>query len=196
MKKIALTAAILFAAYGAVNAQAVANDQTPGTTDNVTLIGSLGITDMIDLVPEFQVAGNNADTWSEFENGLSFIEAWPNTPPGGNDIEFRISATRHFHVSVKGGTFSRVGGGDPGIAASNFKWYVYSYNTIPNGAAENGFGTGTGAALPTTAMNFLQGDGGYNKLFITRLSLNPLAAYNHLGGVYNGNITVTGTLAP
>ncbi|MGN6568420.1 MAG: hypothetical protein ACTHJ0_10730, partial [Flavipsychrobacter sp.] len=94
MKKIALTAAILLAAYGAVNAQAVANDQTPGTTDNVTLIGSLGITDMIDLVPEFQVAGNSVDTWNEFENGLNFIEAWPNTPPGGPDIEFRISATR------------------------------------------------------------------------------------------------------
>ncbi|MBS1780833.1 MAG: hypothetical protein JST70_16010 [Bacteroidetes bacterium] len=196
MKKLTLTAAILFAAISMVKAQANANSEVPGTVDNTTLVGSLGITDMIDLVPEYQVAGNNADTWSEFENGLNFLEAWPNTPVGGNDIEFRISATRHFHASVKGATFTRIGGGDPGLPASSFKWLVYSYSTIPGGAAENGFGTGNGAALSTSAQNFLQGDGCYNKLFITRLSLNPGAAYGHLGGTYQGNIMVTGTLAP
>lgn len=189
-----MTAAIALAAFSGVQAQTIANDQTPTTVDNVTMLGSLGIVDMIDLVPEFQVAGNTVDTWNEFENGLSLIEAWPNTPPGGNDIEFLISATRHFHVAVQGSTFARVGGGDPGITADKFKMTVYNFGAIPSGAAENGFGSG--AALSNSYQDFLQGNGCYNKGFVCNIALAPLAAYNHLGGTYNGNVAYRATLAP
>ncbi len=195
MKKIVLTAAIALAAFSGVQAQSIANNETPGTQDDVTLIGNLGIVDMIDLVPEFQVAGNSADTWMEFENGLSLIEAWPNTPPGGSDIEFRISATRHFHVAVKGATFARIGGGDPGITADKFKMTVYNYGSIPGGAAENGFG-GSGSTLSNSYQDFLQGNGCYNKLFVCNLTLLPQAAYNHLGGTYSANLSYRATLAP
>jgi len=193
MKKVVFTAAIALLALTS-KAQVNANDQTPGTVDNVTLVGSLGIVDMIDLVPEYQVAGNTADTWAEFENGLSLIEAWPNTPPGGNDIEFRISATRHFHVAMQGATFARVGGGDPGITADKFKMTVYNFGTIPAGAAENSFGGG--ALLSNVYQNFLQGNGCYNKEFDCNIALLPGAAYNHLGGTYTGSLGVRATLAP
>lgn len=188
MKKIVLTAAIAFAAFSAVNAQVNANDQTPGTVDNVTMVGTLNIVDMIDLVPEFQVAGNTADTWAEFENGLSLLEAWPNTPPGGFDIEFRVSATRAFKVEVDGANFMRVGGGDPGIPASAFTQTVVS--------AEAPLTAGAPINLSTSYQTFLTGTGCYNKMFVVNLALGAGEAYNHLGGTYTANIGYRATLVP
>ncbi len=189
MKKIVLTAAIAFAAFSTVNAQVNATDETPGTSDAVVLVNTLGLVDMIDLVPEFQVAGNTANTWAEYENGLTLIEGWPNTPPGGLNIEFRVSATRHFDVRFNGSNFNRVGGGDM-IPASDF-----THNTTNVNVAGP---VTVGSNLPLSTPNGLaiEGYGGYNKMFIVDLSLNPGAAYDHLGGSYVGGVTYTATLIP
>lgn len=190
MKKIVLTAAIAFAAFSTVNAQVNANDETPGTTDNVVLIGSLGLVDMIDLVPEFQIAGNVVNTWNEYENGITLLEAWPNTPPGAlNTIEFRVSATRSFEVAYSSSNF--LGGGTAAgdmIPASDFTHTTTNVSVV-NGVAGGAQDLGT----PSVCMS---GDGGYNRMFIVQLALEAGAAYDHLGGSYTGGVTYTATLVP
>lgn len=197
-------------------AQAHATDESNVTSDQVTITGALELVNMIDLVPEWQFATNTVNTWAEYNNGLSLIEATPGTPPlplpGGNDIEMRVSSTVPFTVKIKNSIWSRVGGpGAPGVynvfQPSDFTAQGLSspemvgpaspggpYNV--NGQWQGAFGTNpcnlnsTAAVLSGFDQTLLKADGCYDRRFDIRVSLRPGYAYNHQG-TYTGIVVLT-----
>jgi hypothetical protein len=215
MKKIVLTIAAAAISLGAF-AQAHATDESNVTSDQVVISAHLEFVNMIDLVPENQFASNTVNTWSEYNNGISLIEATPGTPPlpvpGSNDIEMRISSTVPFTVAIKNSIWSRVGGpGAPGVYTvfqpSDFTAQGLAspemtgpaspggpYNV--NGFWQGAFGSGScgGNSTPAILSGFdqtlLKADGCYDRRFDIRVSLRPGYAYNHQG-TYTGIVVLT-----
>jgi hypothetical protein len=218
MKKIVLSIAAAAISFGAF-AQAHATDESNVTSDQISISGVLELIKMIVLVPEWQFATNTANTWAEYNNGLSLIEATPGTPPlplpGGNDIEMRVSSTVPFTVKIKNSIWSRIGGpGAPGVnpvfQPSDFTAQGLAspemagpaspggpYNV--NGFWQGAFGSGscggnsTAAILSGFDQTLLKADGCYDRRFDIRVSLRPGYAYNHQG-TYTGIVVLTAAL--
>jgi hypothetical protein len=201
MKKIVLSAAVLFAAFAA-------QAQTPSTSqaDQSLQSDASTLTVTLDLDNVLTMSPNNATAYQHFQNASDYntgMDVNYGASNGGGNNTFTVQSNRRFNVTaytVTNFTWSGTGSAPVNstmpssilkIRIENPTLNLGTGYTIPSGVLNSGplggVAISTTAGTPTALINSAQWGG--NRTFSVDFSANP--GWEYAGGRYTLPVTVT-----